>query len=618
MPRSKMSSFVAIPLFSLFVITALIIGSSNAAISVKPGYSIQLAIDYARPGQIIEVQNGTYNETINITKSLILQGQGNPVIDARGKGSAITISANGTTLRGFTATGSGEGAGDAGIRVRSRQNIINNNSAVKNNNIGIFLFHASNNTLSGNSAVENNNSGIMLVHSNDNQISSNYIGRNKDGVLIQTSRGNTLTDNNLNKNRMGINISNYNYSESITANAKSGKGVSIKYKPSSEATSRNVSALGFDSMLEANLLFRNSLLDNAQDAFDDGFNQWDNGESGNYYSSYDAREEGCKDRNRDGICDSGYGIPGGHNTDRLPKASADAILQYKSKGLMGTVMKMDQRTYLPGDEIELKYSAPGNFSGWFGVVKVDLPRGLTDRALAYSSQDIKGESGKANLKAPVANGSYDLRMYNSSSGEEMATLNFHVAVPTISASPPSVNSCEDIAVTYTGAPGYESDWIAMYKSGSPDSSYIAKLYLDGNENGTLTLEAPDPGSYDFRLFENDSSAKLATSNSVEAKAMKGNKVIATPSQVGPGGTVTVKYWGAPPEGTGVIGMYGMNRPDKFYLQMVPIGSKNCGSLTFQLPNSAGQYDFRMFRSAITDVGQGAYQILGQSNAVTVS
>jgi len=143
----------------------------------------------------------------------------------------------------------------------------------------------------------------------------------------------------------------------------------------------------------------------------------------------------AKDRNRDGICDSGYGIPGGHNTDHLPKASADAILQYKSKGLMGTVMKMDQKTYLPGDEIELKYSAPGNFSGWVGVVKADLPRGRTDRALAYSSQDIQGESGKANLKAPVANGSYDLRMYNSSSGEEMATLNFHVAIPTISASP---------------------------------------------------------------------------------------------------------------------------------------------------------------------------------------
>ena len=85
----------------------------------------------------------------------------------------------------------------------------------------------------------------------------------------------------------------------------------------------------------------------------------------------------------------------------------------------------------------------------------------------------------------------------------------------------------------------------------------------------------------------------------------------------PGGTVTVTYWGAPPEGTGVIGMYGMDRPDKFYLGMMNIGSKNCGSITWQLPFDPGQYDFRMFRSAITEVGQGAYQILGQSNVVTV-
>ncbi len=613
-----MSRFIAFSLLSLFVITALIIGPSNGAISVKPGYSIQLTIDYAKAGETIEVQNGTYNETVNVTKPVILLGLGHPIIDAGGKGSAITISANGTTLQGFTATGSGTGANDAGIKVRSRQNIIKNNIALKNNNIGIYLFHASNNTLERNRAFQNENSGILLVHSNDNQIFSNYMGMNKDGIFIQTSRGNTLHDNTLSKNQMGINISNYNFSESITANAKNGKGVSIKYRSSSEATSYNVSKLGFGSTPEANLVFRNDLLDNGQDAFDDGFNEWDNGETGNHFSSYDAREEGCKDRNRDGICDSSYSIPGGHDTDRLPKASADAILQYKSKGLMGTALKMDQRTYLPGDEISLKYSAPGNFSGWVGVMNADLLRGSADRSKTYSFQNIPGPSGTVKLKAPAVNGSYDLRMYNSSSGEEMASLNFHVAVPTVSASPTSIKACEDIAVKYIGAPGYESDWIAMYKSGSSDSSYITRMYLDGNENGTLTLEAPDPGSYDFRLFQNDSTTKLATSNIVEATAMVGNKVIATPSRVGPGGTVTVKYWGAPPEGTGVIGMYGMNRPDKFYLQMVPIGSKSCGSIAFQLPYDSGQYDFRMFRSAITDVGQGAYQILGQSNVVTVS
>jgi hypothetical protein len=51
--------------------------------------------------------------------------------------------------------------------------------------------------------------------------------------------------------------------------------------------------------------------------------------------------------------------------------------------------------------------------------------------------------------------------------------------------------------------------------------------------------------------------------------------------------------------------------------MMNIGSKSCGSITWQLPGDPGQYDFRMFRSAITEVGEGAYQILGQSNVVTV-
>jgi hypothetical protein len=209
-------------------------------------------------------------------------------------------------------------------------------------------------------------------------------------------------------------------------------------------------------------------------------------------------------------------------------------------------------------------------------------------------------------------------MFNTTSGEEMVSLDFGVRIPTINATPALVNTCELITVSYNGAPGYENDWIAMYKSGSSDDSYASRQYLDGKENGTLTLEASNPGIYEFRMFENDSYTKLATSNSVEIKIMKGNKVIATPSQVAPGGSVTVTYWGAPPEGTGIIGMYGVNRPDKFPVGKRSIGSENCGRMTWQLPAEPGRYDFRMFRSDITSEGQGAYQLLGQSSVVTVS
>ena len=81
---------------------------------------------------------------------------------------------------------------------------------------------------------------------------------------------------------------------------------------------------------------------------------------------------------------------------------------------------------------------------------------------------------------------------------------------------------------------------------------------------------------------------------------------------------TSAYWGAPASGAGIIGMYGMTRPDKFAVEKRGVGSANCGSMTWRLPAAAGQYDFRMFQSDITDYNQGAYQIIAQSNVVTVS
>jgi hypothetical protein len=414
---------------------------------------------------------------------------------------------------------------------------------------------------------------------------------------------------------MGINISNINLSESIKTK---GKGVSIAYVSGSQATTYNIGQNSTNSSTTgANILYLNNLLNNGQNAFDNGYNQWDNGKAGNHYSNYDAREQGCVDRNRDGICDSGYSIFGGHNVDGLPKASIDAILSYKSKGLMGSVLKLDHKTFIPGRDINVIYVAPGNYSGWVGIMKTDQPRGKASRDKALSYQNLKGSSGILKLKAPADNGSYDLRMYNTS-GQEMGSLNFNVKVPTITATPASVKTCELITVSYAGAPGYDNDWIAMYKSGSSDSSFTSRQYLGGKENGTVILDAPDPGTYDFRIFENDSYTRLATSSSIEVKIFKGNKVVASPSHVAPGGKVTVNYWGAPPEGTGIIGMYGMNRPDKFPVGKRPVGSDNCGVMTWQLPAEPGSYDFRMFRSDITDVGQGAYQLLGQSNVVTVS
>jgi hypothetical protein len=73
----------------------------------------------------------------------------------------------------------------------------------------------------------------------------------------------------------------------------------------------------------------------------------------------------------------------------------------------------------------------------------------------------------------------------------------------ISASPSAASPGETITVTYSGAPGFEYDWIAIYKVGDPNTSYSEYYYLHKQKSGTLTFTAPStPGEYEFRLFEN--------------------------------------------------------------------------------------------------------------------
>jgi hypothetical protein len=171
-----------------------------------------------------------------------------------------------------------------------------------------------------------------------------------------------------------------------------------------------------------------------------------------------------------------------------------------------------------------------------------------------------------------------------------------------------VGTCEKIFVVFSGASGQKNDMIGMYRVGSSDA--VSKQNLAGKNNGSITFSSTAAGSFEFKMFEAGSRAPSVSSGPVEVVARSGIKVIAEPSQAAPGGTITVTFWGAPSSGTGVLGMYGVNRPDRFHIEKRPIGSGPCGSMTFRVPGP-GQYDFRMFGDDINR------PLLGQSNVVMV-
>ena len=178
-------------LFSFFpalaAVLAVFLGAVNAAtITVGPGgfdhLSIQEAIDAASPGDYVVVARGTYHENLVVDKPLVLQafGEGTdmPIIDAAGRGSAVTLIADGVVLEGFILQNGGFGR--AGIEVRSDENQIRGNLITDNRWYGIFLEDAAGCVIEEN-VIWKNKYGIWINSgSQENRIARNVLQDNAD------------------------------------------------------------------------------------------------------------------------------------------------------------------------------------------------------------------------------------------------------------------------------------------------------------------------------------------------------------------------------------------------------------------------------------------------------
>ena len=184
-----MKSIVKIEIVMIAVVIILFVMmdvSSAAIIYVPDDYkTIQGAIDAASPGDTVIVRSGIYYENVHLNKQLSLIGEGMPTIDARGIGSAITITANNTLIKGFRCVNTFS-QNAAGIKVESDGNIIRDNICKNNVYFGILLWNSSKNIIFNNTC-EDNGGGIHLRNSSENRILMNTfincglsIGNNSD------------------------------------------------------------------------------------------------------------------------------------------------------------------------------------------------------------------------------------------------------------------------------------------------------------------------------------------------------------------------------------------------------------------------------------------------------
>jgi hypothetical protein len=251
--------------------------------------SIKEAIENTNPTDIIRIKEGNYYESnIIITDKISIIGENpeNTIIDCLGQ-NGIIIDGSYIDISGLKITNTYEHA----IYVREEADYCSISDCIiqpSENKEGIWIRASS--TLISNVEINGNRTAAqgIKINGNNNRIINSDIYSCRTGILILIDiSNNEVTNCNLFNNYIALEMRIRSSNNLVTnCNIYSNTyGVNII----------------IDS--HENAVYLNNFWKNDYDATDDHSNNWDNGESGNYWDDYNGN-----DNNGDGIGDSPYTI----------------------------------------------------------------------------------------------------------------------------------------------------------------------------------------------------------------------------------------------------------------------------------------------------------------------
>ena len=160
---------------------------------------IQDAINNSQKGDTIFVYNGTYQENLEISKTIKLSGENrdNTIINGIGKTNTIHILIDSVTISNFTINNSG--TFDAGVKINSNNNVVENCNII-NCWDGIELSQSEKNIISNCCIAYNKWSGLYSFKSSENIIDNCIVQNNLDGLLMVESSSNIIQNSDIKLN----------------------------------------------------------------------------------------------------------------------------------------------------------------------------------------------------------------------------------------------------------------------------------------------------------------------------------------------------------------------------------------------------------------------------------
>jgi parallel beta-helix repeat protein len=211
---------------------------------------------------------------------------------------------------GLVIDGDGDGEG-MGIDVKSHSGVTVSNSLVTRFALGVMGAPAGQAIVTECEFDHNTDTGIGLVGGSRHVVSDNTCAFNLvDGIALVNTDSCVVVRNEVQANfHWGVIAYNMQAS-TISHNVIRWNG--------NETEEYGIILLNCDN----NFIYRNNIISNQNQAYDDGTNDWDNGyiSGGNYWDDYNEPAEGCLDSDSDGRCDDPY-VVWGSNQDRYPFVS---------------------------------------------------------------------------------------------------------------------------------------------------------------------------------------------------------------------------------------------------------------------------------------------------------
>ncbi len=180
------------------------------------------------------------------------------------------------------------------------------------------------------------------------------------------------------------------------------------------------------------------------------------------------------------------------------------------------LIAVEPRPVRMGDSFVLRVASPGGAT-YSAMV---MPRGATSGALTGIADVDPADRPTVRLSTiGLSPGDYDAVMLDAAGGERARTR-FSV-VPEdgkamLEVTAGTITSGDDIALKFSGAPGFKLDWVGIYRKGEPSVyGYIGFAYTGARINGTLSFpvtalyEEMIPGDYEARLMFDDHYQTMA-------------------------------------------------------------------------------------------------------------